>query len=56
LQLSQRVCGKIGSLQLGQVDTDTGLSLKFDARRRSRRIFEVRFFGTPIAILLQVIR
>ena len=48
-QDGQARCDSTGSLHFGHFVTFAGWILKFDARRRSRRMLLVRFFGTPTA-------
>jgi hypothetical protein len=45
-------CATTGSLHFGHLVTFTGFSLKFEARRRSRRVLLVLFFGRPTGLLL----
>ena len=51
-QDGQTRCGSTGSLHFGHLMTLTPFSLKLAARRRSRRMLLVRFFGTPTVMLL----
>src|SRR6266702_5358745 len=50
-QDGQARCESTGSLHFGHFVTLAGTILKFAARRRSRRMLDVRFLGTPTASL-----
>ena len=50
-QLGQARCGRMGSPHLGQAETLGAVAFQW-ARRESRFCRLVRFFGTPISLLL----